>query len=356
MNTQSPNWQKLQQNRLDPEIFTFRASFIQHIRQFFITRGFLEIEAPQMTPWPTLDSNIESIQVLLMNSPSPFYLHTSPEHAMKKWLASGADKIYFLGKVFRNNELSSLHNPEFTMVEWYRTNATYADIQNDTEALIYDLSSHFHKTELSYQNINLDLTPPWKRISLSELFQEKAQIDLTSCLNKKDLHKAARESRFPCGEDDDWETLFFKIFLDRIEPGLGIPKPVFVYDYPAKLGLMAGKKADHPEWVERTELYIGSLELANGYTELTDAAEQQSRFEEEQSKKMRNGHHYPIDEELLTAMQTGIPSCAGMALGIDRLLMLFLDKSHIEDVIYFPYHQMKRANHTENGQHDKQTQ
>ena len=340
MTIQKPNWQKIRNGELDPDVFRFRSEVIRFIRQFFTSRGFLEIEAPCITPWPTLDSNIESVEVRMMEVGTPFYLHTSPEHAMKKWLASGADKIFFLGKVFRNSELTAMHNPEFTMVEWYRKGATYLDIQQDTESLIHDMAIQFKKTKLNYQNIQLDLTPPWDRIFLADLFRERAGIDLNSCLDKDTLLNATKKTGFPCGEQDDWETLFFKIFLDRIEPDLGVPKPVFVIDYPEKLGLMAKRKTNRSDWVERAELYIGGLELANGYTELTDVAEQKRRFEAEQTKKRDIGHNYPIDEELLSAMEHGLPSCAGMALGVDRLIMLFSDKSDIQDVIAFPFHQM----------------
>ena len=341
-----PNWKKLRSGELDWEIFHLRARVFKEIRRFFEKNDFIEIEAPVLTPYPTLDNNIHSIETQICDNTNCSYtmfLHTSPEHAMKKLLAAGARKIYFLGKVFRNRELTPLHNPEFTMVEWYRTSANYGHIQKDIENIIIAILQETHSTmHMEYRNNKKDLTRPRDRISMTDLFQEYAQLNLENCLNLYGLQEAAQNIGIPFGKNEGWETLFFRIFIEKIEPHLGFPRPTFVVDYPAQLGLMAQRKENNSEWVERVELYIGGLELANGYSELVNPDEQRDRFIAELEKKQDEGYpHYPIDEELIESLNTGIPPCAGIALGVDRLIMLLTGKTNIHDVILFPFCQIK---------------
>ena len=338
------NWQKLRSGDMDWSVFRLRAKIVQAMRAFFESQDFLEIDAPLLTPFPTLDANIhslESVSTAADGIRKTLFLHTSPEHAMKKLLAAGAERIFFLGKVFRDRELTRLHNPEFTMLEWYRANATYHDIQDDTEAVVRHVAQAvFSSDVLTFQGHQIDLTPPWPRVRLNDLFIQKAGIDLEADMSISALEKAADSLSVHRHPDDDWETLFFRIWMDKIEPGLGLDKPVFVTDYPSRMGLMAKRKADNPDWVERAELYMAGVELANGYSELLDAEEQRQRFLQEQEEKRAQGYgHYAVDEELLDALDSGIPPSAGMALGVDRLVMLLLDKPDIRDVIPFPVHQ-----------------
>lgn len=334
------NWQKLRDKELDWKIFKFRSKIFDLTRQFFKDRGFLEIESPLMTPFPTLDSNIHSIEVLLEDAqgdPSTYYLHTSPEHAMKKLLAGGAEKILYLGKVFRNREQTNLHNPEFTMCEWYRTEADYHDIMRDTEELIHYLGQKLiNSSTIEYQGQNIDISLPFDKKTIHSLFLDHTGIDLTLANNIKSFRQLAKENNHRYNDSDTWDDLYFKLFLNHIEDHLGKTKATFATDYPARMGLMAKNKKDNPNWVERAELYIGGLELANGYTELTDPQEQRERFLEEQQRKQLEGFNYPIDDELIDALKSGLPPCSGMALGMDRLIMLFLDKKNIEDVLLFP--------------------
>ena len=346
-NTKTPNWKKLRDQEIDWAVFRLRSRIVQSIRSYFTSKGFLEVETPLLTPYPTLDSNIHSMKTKFHGhpeNPQTLFLHTSPEHSMKKLLAGGGDRIYFLGKVFRDGELTRLHNPEFTMVEWYRTEATYKDILEDTQDLICFVAREvFSSKQLLYQASKIDLTPPWKQITLSDLFEQEVGIDLEKSLILESLQEAAATHSIRFQVDDDWETLFFRIFLEKIEPNLGFPKPTFVLDYPLRMGLMAKKKDDNSEWVERIELYIAGLELANGYSELLDAEEQKKRFQDEQNKKMiENNNLYSIDMELISALESGIQPSAGIALGVDRLIMLFTDKTDIQDVLLFPHHQWKK--------------
>lgn len=338
-----PNWRKLREGEMDWNVFRLREKVCRSVRTFFQSRKFLEIESPLLTPFPTLDSNIHSLRTDFtdpLNRTHRMYLHTSPEYSMKKLLAAGSGNIFFLGKTFRDREMTNRHNPEFTLVEWYRIDADYRDIQQDTEDLIRFVADEvLSKESWTYGGKDIDLSTPWKRMTVQELFRDKAGIDLDCCRDAKSLCDSAKKSGMYCRPSDDWETLFFRIFLEAIEPGLGFPSPVFVTDYPVRLGLMARRKPDDPEWVERTELYLGGLELANGYTELTDPAEQKLRLAEELRKKADEGFaDYRMDDELIRALELDLPPCAGIALGLDRLIMLLADKQDIREVLAFPAH------------------
>jgi len=338
------NWEKLFDREMDWQIFQTRHALLQAIRTFFIQKGYMEIDAPLLTPFPTLDPNIRSIpvRVTLENEKSlSLFLHTSPEHAMKKLLAAGAPHCFFLGKVFRDGERTRLHNPEFTLLEWYTLGANFTDLISETENLVYEMILHFCSNPfLEYQGQSVDLTRPWPRISIQELFTQKLGIPFDPQIDLEGLKKLASQLDVYFSPEDNWEIVFFRIFLERVEPGLGFPKPVFLTEYPVQLGLMAKRKKENPHVVERAELYIAGIELANGYCELTDPEEQEARLKNEQNKKMGEyGGHWPIDEELIDALRKGLPPCSGMALGVDRLLMLVTNAPSIRDVLWFPMHE-----------------
>jgi len=325
------------------DILRLRDSVHRAVRSFFSARGFIEIDAPLLTPFPTLDANIRPLQTEVSDPNGKkrmFFLHASPEHAMKKLLCAGAERIFSLGKVFRDGELTPFHNPEFTMVEWYRTGTDYRGIEQDTEDLVaHILRSVRLGDRLVFSGRDVDLSPPWNTVTVSGLFEKMAGVDLARCQNEDALFRCAERLGLRPSPDDGWDMLFFRIFLEKIEPDLGFPKPVFVEEYPARMGLMAKAKAGDPRWVERTELYIAGLELANGYTELTDPDEQRKRFQADLNRKIAEGlTDLVIDEELLEALELGLPPCAGIALGLDRLIMLLLDKRNIEEVMPFPMH------------------
>ncbi|NQT27956.1 EF-P lysine aminoacylase GenX [candidate division KSB1 bacterium] len=344
-----PNWKRLRDGQLDWEIFQLRSQVLSAIRQFFHDRNYLEIESPLLTPYPTLDANIQSVSVSVedhLGSSYSCFLHTSPEHAMKKLVAAGAKKIYYLGKVFRNQEISLLHNPEFSMLEWYQTDADYHTIQDETEALVGYIAQSVLDTFQLNQNVRiLDLTPSWDRIPLRQLFLERTGTDLADCLTLPSIQKVASDNDIQICEEDDLESVFFKIYLDKMETNLGFPKPVFIEDYPLCMGMMAKPKDSDPGWVERTELYVGGIELANGYSELTDPDEQRRRFLHDLTVKNKPEHL--LDGELIEALRSGLPPTAGIALGVDRLIMLLANKSDIRDVLLFPFHQIieKTRNH-----------
>jgi len=337
------NWQKLCQGEMTWDIFHFRQKIIQSIRRYFNTNHFLEIDPPYLTPYPTLDANIQSIETIYTDQSKKsihLYLHTSPEHSMKKLLAAGAERIYFLGKVFRDGECTPLHNPEFTMCEWYRSDSDYTQLQMDVQQLITEIRVNLHLPTISeYLGHKIDFSLPWNCITLTELFKRETGHNLEEDTSPERLQSILNSAGIYFQRADSWETLFFRIFIELIEPKLGFPKPTFLVDYPRSLGMMAKEKNDNPKCVERVELYIAGLELANGYSELLDPREQKDRFLFEQRKKqIEMNKTYPMDTELISALEEEIPPSAGIALGVDRLVMLLTNTGDISDVLLFPFH------------------
>jgi elongation factor P--(R)-beta-lysine ligase len=336
----TPNWKKLQNGHMNWDVFRTRSLILSQIRHYFDSNHFLEIEAPILTPYPTLDNNIESIDCMLTgpdDSKQQMFLHSSPEHAMKKCLAGGSGDIYSLGKVFRNREITQLHNPEFTLAEWYRMDSDYRDIMRDMQNLIGQISRCLNgRLSITYQGHSIDLNPPWTELSVADAFRENLGLNTTELLDQDSLRKKADENGIYFSPDDGWETLFHRLFMEKIEPFLGLDRPVFIKDFPAEMGLMAKCRTGDPEFVERVELYISGIELANGYSELTDPEAQTIRFLTQHKIKEQSGFTgYPIDYELIQALHDLTP-CSGVALGVDRLIMLFLNKTDIRDVILFP--------------------
>lgn len=301
------------------------------VREFFDSHGFLEVETPIMTPTVDPEVNLTPFETTLV-SPSgeatPMYLVPSPEFQMKKLLGAGFGNIYTITKVFRNGEFGGgRHNPEFTMLEWYRENAGYFDIMKDCEDLI------FHLTDGKIEK-------NWDRISVNELFIKNCGIDLLENKDFETFAKTSERAGVSVSACKTWDDIFYKIFLNKIEPDLGKNKPVFVYNYPASQGALAKKAAD-PFWVERFELYIAGQEICNAFSELLDHEEQRKRFENSLKERKEMGKTvFSIDNELLKSLgQINLP-VGGNALGLDRLFMVLLDKGSIEDVLLFPLTKM----------------
>ena len=287
-----------------------RATMIRTIRRFFLDRDFLEIETPLRIPAPAPELHIDAV------ASDDWFLQTSPELCMKRLLAAGYPKIFQICRCFRAGERGARHLPEFTMLEWYRTQSDYRVLMDDCEALIACVAVELGLgVALSRQGRRIDLRPPWERITVREAFARYAALS---------VEEALRRDRFD------------EIMVSAIEPHLGGEHPVFLYEYPAALGALARVKPDDPGLAERFELYIGSLELANAFSELTDAAEQRRRFEEAARDRSRNDCSvYPMPERFLAALSR-MPPSAGIALGVDRLAMIFAEKSEIDAVVAFP--------------------
>lgn len=286
-----------------------RAKIIEGIRKFFIDRGYLEVETPHLVPSLAPEAHIDPMAC------SSWFLHTSPEICMKRLLAAGYDKIFQICRCWRQGERGSKHIPEFTILEWYRTGIDYRELMKETEELIFNLYRAINPNgKLNYQGKEIDLSIPWDRISVKDVFRYYANLSCEEAL-KMDL--------------------FDEIMVMNIEHNLGIKKPAFIYDYPIERASFARPKADDPSLAERFELYIGGVEIANGFSELIDPLEQRRRFEaENELRRKLSKPIYPLPERFLNELNEMQPS-AGIALGIDRLVMVFLDKSSIDEVVAF---------------------
>jgi elongation factor P--(R)-beta-lysine ligase len=319
-----------------------RGKTIQGIRQYFLREGFVEIETPCLVPSPGMEPHLVALEVLVTGpdgAQKKMYLHTSPEYYMKKLLARGWDKIFQICRVFRDGELGDTHEVEFTMLEWYRTHADYRKIMEDCEGLLHYLSLEvLGKTRLSYQGKIIDLSPPAERVSVARAMKIHGGVDIQKNSDGPSLLEEAKSRGYRCepGGVYSFDEVFFKIFLEEVEPRLGTSKPTFLYEYPASMAALARLNPENPLWAERFELYVAGLELANAFSELVDPVEQRRRFESEQRLRAAlKKPFYPIDEELLEALSR-MPPSAGIALGVDRLMMLLCDAPRIQEVLAFP--------------------
>ncbi len=308
-----------------------RARILKAVRAFFDARGYHEMETPLMVARPGMEPHLDPFETELRTpagEKNRVFLITSPEYSLKKLLAAGFTKIYQLGKCFRNGEDSGgRHNPEFTMLEWYRIGTDYRGIMDETEELIRFVAK---------ESVGKEIAAGWERLSVKEAMMRHADIDLDAALtNKGILLGKAAELGHPLHVGTSWDDVFFTIFLNAVEPKLGIERPCFLYDYPVSMAALS-KPAKDPRYAERFELYMGGLELANAFSELTDAAEQRRRLEEERELRKKLGKNdYGLDEEFLAALES-MPEAGGISIGIDRLVMILLGETDIRRVLAFP--------------------
>ena len=324
-----------------------RGRILGAVRDFFAERGYVEVDTPALQVSPGLEPHLRAFATTLHDPCSgravERYLHTSPEFAMKKLLVAGLPRIWQLAHVFRDGERSATHHPEFAMLEWYRVGASYGDLMDECEALVRARQHAAGVEALAGRGGTADARLPWRRLSVAAAFSELCGIDLLATApdplapDIERLAAAARHIGVAPHAGDDWEALFFRIFLERIEPALGLGAPTILYDYPLSMAALARRSPGDPRLAERFEVYVCGLELANAFGELTDAAEQRVRFAADQAKKRAlYGEAYPIDEDFLAALEHGLPPCAGIALGFDRLVMLATGAEDIEEVLWAP--------------------
>jgi lysyl-tRNA synthetase class 2 len=320
-----------------------RARLSAEVRRFFTSRLYEEVETPCLVPAPGMEPHIAAFRAPFVPEGSgeerPLWLHTSPEYAMKRLLAEGFERVFQLARVFRNGEVSATHNPEFTMLELYRAGTGYGGIMEDVEQLVEHAAVAMRGApEARWRGVALDLRAPFPRVTMRDAFRERAGVDLERCGDDVErLREEARRAGVDPGRPGDtFDDLFFRIFLERVEPGLGAPRPVFLTEWPASMAALSRVMPDDPRWAERFELFAAGLELANGFGELTDAREQRRRLVEEQEVRRVLGREvYPLDERFLEAVGR-MPEAAGVAVGFDRLLMLLTGAPAIRDVLLFP--------------------
>lgn len=321
-----------------------RAVIVQAIRDFFRRSGFWETETPQLVPLPSMEPYLEVFETQLLDQnrqPTRAFLISSPEYAMKQMLAAGSGNIFQITKSFRNAEgVSPRHNPEFSILEWYRVGADYLQIMDDCEQLLKSIAKTIHPDQqpiLEYQGEIYNLAEPWERITVSQAFKQYAQIDRETLLTTPKLLAASKERGYQVNEQTTWEEVYNQIFLNEIEPNLGKTKPTIIYEYPVSQAALSKKKKSDPRFAERFEFYINGLELGNAFSELTDWQEQLNRLKEDQQEKARTGRTlFDIDYNFINALKSGLPECAGIAVGVDRLVMLFTDQPSIQETLAFP--------------------
>jgi lysyl-tRNA synthetase class 2 len=323
-----------------------RAAILAAVRGVFARRGFVEVETPALQVSPGLEPHLMAFRTTLVRpdrTSGEVFLHTSPEFAMKKLLAAGMERIVQIARVFRNGERGSVHHPEFTMIEWYRAHEEPAALIEDCRALLQAAAEAAGRRQLDWRGAIADPFAPWEELTVAEAFRRHAGVDLMATMPDPaapDLGLLDRQGRaigIAAREGDRWEDLFFRIFLERIEPRLGLGAPTVLQDYPISMAALARPKPGDGRLADRFELYVAGLELANAFGELTDAAVQRDRFAADMDLKERlYGERYPIDEDFLAALLHGLPRSSGIALGFDRLVMLATGAERIEDVLWAP--------------------
>ncbi|OOF57120.1 elongation factor P--(R)-beta-lysine ligase [Rodentibacter genomosp. 2] len=300
-----------------------RAKIIAEIRRFFTDRGLLEVETPILSEFGVTDLHLSTFStefIAPLNEHSKtLWLSTSPEYHMKRLLAAGSGPIFQISKVFRNEEAGNRHNPEFTMLEWYRPHFDMYRLINEVDDLLQQILDCKPAESMSYQFV----------------FQEYVGLDPLSA-SRKELVEAARQYNFMAEEDEDRDTLLQFLFSEVVEPQIGQDTPVAIYHFPSSQAALAQLSPEDQRVAERFEFYYKGLELANGFHELTDANEQWHRFEQDNRQREKLGlPERAIDERFLSALQAGIPNTSGVALGVDRLIMIALGVSSINEVLSF---------------------
>lgn len=323
------------------------------IRAFFDERGFLEVETPNWVEAPGTDVHLDPVRATFEEQYSGHsagqclagYLHTSPEFAMKRLIVEGLERIFQMCKVWRNGEITEQHNPEFTILEWYRAGEPVEAIIEDVEAL----SAALLGEQVCVDGRTIELHRPFERMTMQQVVEEACGFDLLAALDFDALLDACTTHELLSAgslerarRDRRWDELFFELQITHIDPFLAERGAVFVTEWPAPLAVLARKKPGDARVAQRFELYVGGVELANGFQELTDAAEQRRRFEEDLAARRQRGlPAMPMPERFLRALERGLPDCSGVAVGVDRMLMLAAGVDDIREIL--PFAMRRRA-------------
>ncbi|MGI6246031.1 MAG: EF-P lysine aminoacylase EpmA [Pseudochelatococcus sp.] len=323
------------------------------LRAFFAAHGFIEVETPALQTSPGNEAHLHAFATHFIDGglsadgdPArlPLYLHTSPEFACKKLIAAGETRIVNFARVYRNRERSALHHPEFTLVEWYRAGEPYEALMADCAAILRAAAETAGATRLRFRGVEADPFAEPQRLSVTDAFRHYAGIDLLATLPRDPLALPDRDALAAGASaagvrivaDDTWSDIFSHVLNQKIEPHLGHGRATILDAYPAVEAALARRSPADPRLSERFELFVCGVELANGFGELTDPVEQRRRFMLEMDEKQRvYGERYPLDEALL-ALLPAMPPTSGIALGLDRLVMLATDAARIEDVLWSP--------------------
>ena len=338
----SPFWTPESHARRRP-ILLARGRIVAGLRAWFAARDFVEVETATLRISPGNETHLHAFATSMVapdGSAVPLYLRTSPEFACKKLLAAGERRIVEFARSFRNRERGALHHPEFTLLEWYRAHEPYDVLIDDCIAIVREAAQITQTRQFSFRNRMADPFAEPERLTVAEAFARFARIDILATLapgaaDRDRFALAAQDAGIRIAEDDLWADIFSRILVERIEPNLGIGRATILDQYPAVLSALA-RRARDPRLAERFELYLCGMEIANGFGELTDPAEQRRQLEQEMAEKQRRyGERYPIDEDFLAAL-AHMPDASGVALGLDRLVMLSTGASRIDQVLWTP--------------------
>jgi lysyl-tRNA synthetase class 2 len=322
-----------------------RARILAETRAWFAREGFIEADVSALVEVPGGEAHLKAFETALIRpdgSREPRFLHTSPEFAMKKLIAAGETRIYDLARVFRNGEATALHAPAFTMLEWYRAETPYAQVMDDSIALLRVAAETTGIETMCWRDRACDPRAEPERLTVADAFKAHAGVELAATLgpdgetDRKALAAEAKRAGVMFAADDAWSDIFARVLVERVEPRLGLGRPTLLIEYPLAEAALARRCGRDPRFAERFELYVAGVELANGFGELTDPAEQRRRFEAEMDlKEARYGERWPVDEALLDALAE-MPETSGVALGFDRLVLLASGARRIEDVLWTP--------------------
>jgi lysyl-tRNA synthetase class 2 len=310
------------------ELFVIRAKVISAVRRFLDSEGFVEVETPVLQPLygGALARPFTTHHNALDRE---FYLRIATELYLKRLIVGGLERVYELGKDFRNEGVDTTHNPEFTMLEWYEAYADYADVASRCERLV-----SFVASSVGYAG-ELDLSPPWRRETLAEAIRTRTGIDILACADRDELAGAMADLGLPASPDDTWPQLVDELLSKHVEPTL--IEPTFILDYPVAMSPFAKRHRSSDGLVERFEAYVGGMEIANAFTELNDPDEQRLRFEEQRRLAgLGDEEAQPYDEAFIQALEHGMPPTGGIGIGIDRLVMILTGKRSIREVVLFP--------------------
>jgi lysyl-tRNA synthetase class 2 len=324
------------------EVFLTRMKAIEKIRQFFTQRDFIEVETPMLHPIPG-GATAKPFKTHHNALDMELYLRVAPELYLKRLVIGGFERIFEINRCFRNEGISTQHNPEFTMLEFYQAYATYEEMMEMTEEL---LSSMVRETRgeprLVYQGKEIDFTPPWKKIRFKESLLEIGRFDPAILEDASKAVEVAKALGLELKKGTSHGRVLADLFKEAVEPHLG--QPTFITHYPTEISPLARQNGDDPKVVDRFELFVAGREIANGFSELNDPIEQRERFLRQLSERKDEADLFlRVDEDFLRALEFGMPPTAGEGIGIDRWIMILSDSPSIRDVIFFPLLRMERS-------------
>ncbi|NLD43499.1 MAG: lysine--tRNA ligase [Chloroflexi bacterium] len=326
----------LMANAETQEIFRKRTRIVSEIRRYLDAQGFLEVETPILQPiyggaaarpFTTYHNALDQT----------LYLRIADELYLKRLIIGGFDRVYEIGHNFRNEGISTQHNPEFTLIEVYQAYADYADIMRMVEELWSTVAINvLGSAKVTYQGQEIDLTPPWKRITMRDVILEACGVDIEAHQDLEALWQAAQDRGLTVRQQPTWGRMVDELFSEYAEPRL--IQPTFVTDYPVEISPLAKKKPEAPHLVERFEFFMCGMECGNAFSELNDPLDQRERFEEQRrASDLGDDEAHPMDEDFITALEHGMPPTGGLGFGIDRMVMLLTDQASIREVILFPH-------------------